>query len=144
MADWGIQMGLVIAELRERDNCSENMYLSSAEWDTVYSIASQKSKVNEQFKQRAQEITAKFQNGDEKYLAVWKKIMEISIANIKANYKILGVDFDLWNGESDAEKYVPELIEILETQNLIEESLGAKIVDVSLPNDNASHTTCNY
>lgn len=137
LGDWGLQMGLVIAELEDRDNCGEDMSLSSEEWDTIYTLASQKSKVNGQFKQRAQEITAKLQRGDEKYFSIWKKVMKISVANIKANYKVLGVSFDLWNGESDAEKHVSELIEILEDKNLLKESYGARVVDVSLPGDNA-------
>src|SRR5699024_6007297 len=111
LGDWGLQMGLVIAELEDRDNCGDEISLTSEEWDTVYAIASQKSKLDEQFRKRAQEITVKFQNGDKKYISVWEKIMKISIKSIKENYKVLGVDFDLWNGESDAEKYVPELIE---------------------------------
>lgn len=137
LGDWGLPMGLVMAELEDRNNCGENMSLNSEEWDTIYALASQKSKENQQFKQKAQEITDKLQKGEKRYLSIWKKIMEISIANIKANYKVLSVSFDLWNGESDAEKYVPELIEILEGRNLLEESLGTKVVDVSLPYDNA-------
>lgn len=137
LGDWGLQMGLVIAELEDRDNCDENMTLSSEEWDSIYAIASKKSKENEQFKQRAQKITADFQKGDEKYLSVWKKVMEISIDNIKKEYNLLGVSFDLWNGESNAEKYVSELIDVLENKNLLEDSLGAKVVDVSLSDDNA-------
>lgn len=137
LGDWGLQMGLVIAELEDRNNCGENMHISDDEWDTIYSFASQKSKYNDQFKKRAQEITAKFQKGDKTYLNIWKKIMKISIANIKKNYKMLGVSFDLWNGESNSEKYVPELIETLERNNLLEESLGAKIVNVSQPDDNS-------
>lgn len=137
LGDWGLQMGLVIAELEDRINCGENMHISDDEWDTIYSFARQKSKYNDQFKKRAQEITAKFQKGDKTYLDIWKKIMKISIANIKKNYNILGVNFDLWNGESNSEKYVPELIETLERTNLLEESLGAKVVNVSQPDDNS-------
>lgn len=137
LGDWGLQMGLVIAELEDRDNCGDEISLTSEEWDTVYAIASQKSKLDEQFRKRAQEITVKFQNGDKKYISVWEKIMKISINSIKENYKVLGVDFDLWNGESDAAKYVPELIETLEKEKLLEESMGAKVVNVSLPEDSA-------
>ncbi len=130
-------MGLVIAELEDRDNCGENMAVSSHDWDTLYTIASQKSKENQQFLQRAREITAKFQKGDTKYLSLWQKVMKQSIKNIKETYRMLHVDFDLWNGESDAETYVPELIETLEKKHLLKESMGAKIVDVALPDDHA-------
>ena len=137
LGDWGLQMGLVIAELEDRDNCGENIAVSSHDWDTLYTIASQKSKENQQFLQRAREITAKFQKGDTKYLSLWQKVMKQSIKNIKETYRMLHVDFDLWNGESDAETYVPELIETLEKKHLLKESMGAKIVDVALPDDHA-------
>lgn len=137
LGDWGLQMGLVIAELEDRGHCGENISLTPEEWDTIYAFASQKSREDEQFMQRAREITAKLQKGDARYLSVWKKIMALSVSNIKTIYKMLGVSFDLWNGESDAEKCVPDLIETLTDKNMLEESLGAQVVDVSLPDDKA-------
>lgn len=136
LGDWGLQMGLVIAELEERNKCGTDLSLSGEEWDEIYPLASQKSKVNEDFKRRAQEITAKFQKGDSKYISIWKKIMDVSVSEIKKNYRLLGVSFDLWHGESDAEPYVDPLIGILESKNLLVDSFGAKVVEVSEPDDN--------
>ena len=77
LGDWGLQMGLVMAELEERGDYS----LSGEEWSNIYPLASQKSKENEAFKQKAQDITAKFQMEDPKYYTLWKKIMEISVGS---------------------------------------------------------------
>lgn len=133
LGDWGLQMGLVMAELEERGDYS----LSGDEWSDIYPLASQKSKENEAFKQKAQDITAKFQMEDPKYYSLWKKIMEISVAEIKETYDLLGVSFDLWHGESDSKKYMDTLISILENKGLLVESLGAMVVDVSEPTDNS-------
>ncbi len=136
LGDWGLQIGLVIAEMEERygdDLCK--VELSESELNAIYPFASAKSKDDAEFKAKAQNITALLQSGHEKYTEVWKKIMEISIAGIKANYDLLNVSFDLWYGESDAEKFVPKLIDILNEKNLLEESMGAMVVDVAEDDD---------
>lgn len=137
LGDWGLPIGLVIAELEDRNDSGE-ISLSGSEWSEIYPLASQKSKEDENFKQRAQEITAKFQKGDSNYLSLRKQLMKISIPEIKEIYKMLGVSFDLWHGESDSEQYVPELIGILKSKSLLQESFGAKVVDVSEPDDNSA------
>ena len=147
LGDWGLQIGLVIAELEERNpewNCFspefESGYipeLNAEMLNEIYPYASQKSKTDELFKEKAHQATAELQNGRPGYIAVWKEILRVSIADLKKNYNKLGVDFDLWYGESDAEKYVDSLIEILTSKNLLHESEGAMVVDVALESDKA-------
>ncbi|MCL2023945.1 MAG: arginine--tRNA ligase, partial [Oscillospiraceae bacterium] len=103
----------------------------------IYPFASKKSKEDEVFKVRAKDITGNLQGGHEGYLALWREIMRVSVEDLKANYSKLNVDFDLWYGESDAEKDVPELLEILGNQDLMYESDGAMIVDVAKEEDKA-------
>ena len=149
LGDWGLQIGLVIAELNERYpdwKCfSENF---NADTDTVeplsaellcevYPFASKKSKENEEFKAKAHTATFELQNGRPGYIALWKEILRVSIADLKDNYSKLDVDFDYWYGESDADKYIPELMKILEDKKLSYESNGALVVDVELESDKA-------
>lgn len=149
LGDWGLQIGLVIAELNERYpdwKCfSENF---DADTDTVeplsaellcevYPFASKKSKENEDFKAKAHTATFELQNGRAGYIALWKEILRVSIADLKDNYSKLDVDFDYWYGESDADKYIPELMKILEDKKLSYESNGALVVDVELESDKA-------
>lgn len=147
LGDWGLQMGLVMAELQERhpewtcfaeDFDAENFAgvdLDAESLNVIYPFASAKSKENDDFKQKARGITAKLQKGDPGYTALWREIIRISVADMKKNYENLNVDFDYWYGESDAEKYVPELLDVLNEKGLLHESQGAMVVDVAEESD---------
>ena len=147
LGDWGLQMGLVMAELQERhpdwacfaeDFDAENFAgvdLDAESLNVIYPFASAKSKGNDDFKQKARAVTAKLQKGDPGYTALWREIIRISVADMKKNYENLNVDFDYWYGESDAEKYVPELLDVLNEKGLLHESQGAMVVDVAEESD---------
>lgn len=149
LGDWGLQIGLVIAELNERfperrcfaadfDPERDSVEPLSAELlCEVYPFASNKSKEDEAFKEKAHIATYELQNGRAGYTALWKEILRVSVADLKENYSRLGVDFDYWYGESDADKYIPELMKILEEKGLSYESDGALVVDVQQEDDKA-------
>ena len=136
LGDWGLQIGLVIAELEERYcRISDDILITADELNEIYPYASKKSKEDKDFKVKAQNITAELQKGNPTYLALWKEITKISTNDIKSNYKLLNVDFDLWYGESDAQKYVDNLVELLNNKHLLEKSMGAMVVNVSQEDD---------
>lgn len=147
MGDWGLQMGLIIAELRSRkpdlpyfDPEYTGEYPSEApftlsELEEIYPAASAKSKEDDDFKEKAMEETFKLQNGDKGNLAIWNKIMELSVADLKKNYEKLNVDFDLWKGESDADPYIRPMVERLKDEGYAYESQGALVIDVSEETD---------
>ena len=131
LGDWGLQMGLIIEELRDRkpelpyfDENYTGEYPAEApftisELEEIYPAASGKSKVDEAFKERAHQATLKLQKGYPPFRAIWKHIMNVSVADLKKNYSNLNVDFDLWKGESDAEPYIQKMIDTLEAQGLV-------------------------
>lgn len=147
LGDWGLQMGLIIEELRDRkpelvyfDESYTGEYpadppFTIGELEDIYPTASGKSKEDEGFRERAQTATFKLQNGYAPYTAIWKHIMAVSLADLKKNYDNLDVHFELWKGESDAEAYIPWLIQDLQDKNLAYESQGALVVDVTEPED---------
>ena len=137
LGDWGLQMGMVMKKLEDRGKLSEDMEISLEEWDTLYAEANVKKKSDPAYDKSAHEITYKFQTGNQKYLSAWKRIMEVSLKGIREMYDILDAKFDLWHGESDAAKFVPELMDALEKRNLLADSMGAKVVDVSREDDTA-------
>lgn len=149
LGDWGLQIGLVISELNERypdwvcfspDFNAETDEVPALTADLlceVYPTASKKSKENDDFKEKAHTATFELQNGKPGYIALWKEILRVSIADLKSNYSKLDVDFDYWYGESDADKFIPQLMKILEDKNLSYESNGALVVDVELESDKA-------
>ena len=154
LGDWGLQMGLIIEELRDRkpelpyfDESFEGEYPEEApftisELEDIYPTASGKSKVDEAFKARAQEATFKLQNGYKPFRAIWKHIMNVSLKDLKRNYANLDVDFDLWKGESDAQPYIPGLIKDLQDKGLAYESQGALVVDIAEPTDTKELPPC--
>ena len=154
LGDWGLQMGLIIEELRDRkpdlvyfDETYTGEYPSEppftiSELEDIYPTASGKSKVDEAFKERAQTATFKLQKGYPPYTAIWKHIMKVSLADLKKNYGNLDVHFELWKGESDAEEYIPWLIQDLQDKGLAYESQGALVVDVTEPTDSKELPPC--
>ncbi len=147
LGDWGTPMGLVIAEYMERHPewaCFKEDFnpetdampeLDVVELNEIYPFASGKSKENEEFKAKAHEITAKLQKKHLGYYALWKEIVKVSVADAKKSYDKLSVEFDLWYGESDADDYIDELVEILTDKGLLHESDGAMVVDVAEESD---------
>ena len=154
LGDWGLQMGLIIEELRDRkpelpyfDESFEGEYPPNApftitELEEIYPAASLKSKEDESFSKRAHEATLKLQNGYAPYRAIWRHIIHVSVADLKMNYGSLNVTFDLWKGESDAEAYIPQVIEELTEKGLAYESQGALVVDVAMDGDSKELPPC--
>ncbi len=136
LGDWGLQMGLVIEQLHDNkpdlpyyDETFEGEYpkeppFTLSELEQIYPAASARSKVEETFKERAQLATYKLQKGYKPYRALWKHIMNVSVADLRQNYENLNVEFDLWKGESDAEEYIDEMIADFEAKGLVHESQG--------------------
>ena len=154
LGDWGLQMGLIIEELRDRkpelvyfDESYTGEYpaeppFTISELEDIYPTASKKAKEDECFKERAQTATFKLQNGYAPFTAIWKHIMNVSLADLKRNYGNLDVHFDLWKGESDAEPYIPWLIQDLQDKGLAYESQGALVVDITEPTDSKELPPC--
>lgn len=154
LGDWGLQMGLIITELECRkpdlvyfDESYTGEYPEEApftisELEEIYPCASAKSKVDDEFKEKAHQATLKLQSGYAPYTAIWKHIMKVSVEDLKKNYGNLDVDFDLWKGESDAQPYIPGLIQDLIDKKLAYESQGALVVDISKEDDTKELPPC--
>ena len=147
LGDWGRPMGLIMLELKKKhpdwvyfDENFNGEYpkrcpISNEDLEKLYPIASAKAKIDEQYLKEARDITTKLQKKQQGYYELWKQIIAISISEIKRLYDKLNVSFDLWNGESDSDKYVLDVINYLKEKGLVYESDGALVMDVSLPGD---------
>ena len=150
LGDWGLQMGLIIEELRDRKPelpyfdpnhtgpYPEEAPFTISELEEIYPAASAKSKTDEAFKDRAHEATLKLQQGYEPFRAIWRHIIRVSVSDLKKNYQSLDVTFDLWKGESDADPYIPKL----EGKGLLKESQGAMVVEVAKDTDTKEVPPC--
>ena len=148
LGDYGRPLGLVILEIKKRypnlayfdenytgDYSDVELPITNQDLEEIYPYASAKSKEDEKYLEEAREITFKVQNHERGYYDLWKRVVEISKADIKQVYDMLNVDFDLWLGESDAAEYIEELTRIYEEKNVLKESEGALIVEVKEEED---------
>ncbi len=154
MGDWGLQMGLIITELKRRkgdlpyfDESFDGEYpkdppFTLAELEEIYPAASLKSKQDEAYKKEAMDATLDLQHGRKGYYVLWRHIMNVSTADLRRNYRKLNVEFDLWKGESDTERTIPELVKKLKESGLAYESQGALVVDVSEEGDKKEMPPC--
>jgi len=101
----------------------------------IYPKASNACKEDEARMAQAREATRKLQDGDEAYTRTWREFIEVSIAGMKKNFDALGVHFDEWKGESDAHRYIADMIKDAKAKNMARESDGALIVDVAREGD---------
>lgn len=141
LGDYGRPLGLVILEIQKRypdlayfkeDYNGEDIDLpvTAKDLEAIYPFASSKAKEDEEYLEEARVITTKIQNHEKGYYDIWKKIIEVSKEEIRKIYDSLNVSYDLWLGESDAAEYFPELLEEINGKDIIEESNGAKIIEV--------------
>jgi arginyl-tRNA synthetase len=147
LGDWGLQMGMLIAELERRDPALP--YFDAAKLDgfpaespvsiddlqVLYPEASQRAKSNSDAMEAARRATKELQEGRPGYVALWHHFVDVSIEELKADFATLGITFDLWLGESDVNDAIPPLVERLKAAGLAVMSEGALIVEVAQPDD---------
>ena len=154
LGDWGLQIGLIINEVRHRqpelpyfDDDFTGEYPKEAPFtisdlEQIYPHASGYAKEHEDYMQEAQQITAQLQEGHPGYIALWQHILSVSIEDLKKNYDKLDVHFDLWKKESDAQPYIPDMVEKMKADGLAYMSEGALVVDVTEEGDKKELPPC--
>lgn len=147
LGDWGLQMGLIIAELHERRPDLPFFYSSLtgeypaeapftiSELEEIYPAASAKAKEDPAFAAKAHDATFQLQSGHSGYRALWEKIMQVSLADLKRNYEKLNVSFDVWFGESDAQPFIEPMLAGFRERGLTRQSDGAEVMDVAEEGD---------
>ncbi len=147
LGDWGLQMGQLISELELRqpdliyfDPSAEGPFpsdppISLKDLEEMYPAASAACKADKDRADLARRATKALQDGRSGYRALWRHFVDLSIAAMKKDYADLGVDFDLWKGESDADPLIPEIGDDLTSRGLLEHSDGAEIIRVAREDD---------
>lgn len=154
LGDWGLQMGLIITELKQRrpelvyfDDAYTGEYPEEApftisELEEIYPTASKKSKEDEAYKEAAMQATFELQHGKRGYQALLKHILNVSVTDLKRNYANLNVSFELWKGESDAQPYIPDMVQKMKDDGFAYISDGALVVDVKEETDTKEIPPC--
>lgn len=154
LGDWGLQMGLIITELKKRkpdliyfDETYTGEYPSEppftiSELEEIYPAANAYSKEHPEFKEEAKNATFLMQNGNRGYIALWKHILNVSVADLKRNYEKLNVSFEMWGKESDAQQYIPDMVKYMKDEGYAHISEGALVVDVKEDTDTKDVPPC--
>ena len=154
LGDWGLQMGLIITELKKRnpdlvyfDESYTGEYpdtapFTIAELEEIYPAANAYSKDHPEFKEEARNATFLMQNGNKGYLALWRHILNVSMEDLKKNYDKLNVSFEVWGKESDAGNYIPDMVKYMKDEGYAYISEGALVVDVKEETDTKEVPPC--
>ena len=154
LGDWGLQMGLIITELKQRrpelvyfndtytGEYPEEAPFTISELEEIYPTASKKSKEDEAYKEAAMQATFELQHGKRGYQALLKHILNVSVTDLKRNYANLNVSFELWKGESDAQPYIPDMVQKMKDDGFAYISDGALVVDVKEDTDTKEIPPC--
>lgn len=154
LGDWGLQIGLVITELKHRqpelvyfDDSFQGEYpqeppFTMDDLEEIYPYASSYSKEHEEYKEEAQQATADLQAGKPGYLALWKHILNVTMPDLKKIYDSLNVEFDLWKKESDAQPYIPDMVQQMKDGGYAHIDQGALVVDVKEETDTKEIPPC--
>ncbi|MPZ51621.1 MAG: arginine--tRNA ligase [Acidimicrobiia bacterium] len=146
--DWGFQMGLLVTELEDQypglpyfedplpETFPQESPVTLEDLQTLYPRASERASSDDSFAQRAREATVRLQNGHRGYMALWHHMKRVSEESQRADFAALGVEFDLWYGESDVRDRIPSMIEALRESGAAVESEGALIIPVATEDDN--------
>ena len=154
LGDSGLQIGLIITELKHRQ--PELVYFEEnydgeypteppftmSDLEEIYPYASGYSKEHEDYKEEAQTATAELQAGRRGYLALWQHIINVSVADLRKIYTRLNVEFDLWKKESDAQPYIPQMVQDMKDGGYAHIDQGALVVDVQEESDTKEIPPC--
>ena len=129
LGDWGLQIGLVLAQLEDE----ENNDITLEKLNELYPKASKRKDTDTAFYNRAEQITAKLQQSKQPYFGLWKKIISVSVPRIQENYKTLNCTFDTFEGEYKAQQYVDEILTLL--KDVTYKSENCIVMDVKTDSD---------
>lgn len=144
--DWGFQMGLLIVAVSDeqpelaffREGAGPfpvESPVSLHDLERLYPEAAARAKADPAYRERARRATAELQAGRPGYRALWRHFVEVSRTALQREFHALGVEFDLWNGESDADALIPRMVDDLRAKALAVPDQGALIVRVARDGD---------
>ena len=154
LGDWGTPIGLIITELKVRkpdlvyfDPDYTGEYpkeppFTVSELEEIYPYASKWSKEHDDYREESRKAILELQQGRRGYMALWEHIMRVSMEDLKKNYENLGTQFDIWGKESDAQKYIPDMIRDMKEGGYAHISEGALVVDVKEETDTKEVPPC--
>lgn len=156
--DWGYQMGLLIGAVTDENPTiaaaveawnartdlpanwielepAEFEAIALADLDRLYPVAAAKGKAEPAYRDRARKLTAELQAKRPGAYLLWRRFAKVTRVALERDFHALGVDFDLWKGESDVDPLIEPMVADLAAKGLLVDDQGAKIVRVAREGD---------
>lgn len=144
--DWGFQMGLLIVAVGDEGRADPFLQegegpfpadspVTLEDLERLYPLAAARAKSEPAYRDRARRATAELQAGRAGYRALWRCFVDVSRVALQREFKALGVEFDLWNGESDVDPLIADMVHELAAKGLLIEDQGARIIRVAREDD---------
>ncbi|WP_411288215.1 arginine--tRNA ligase, partial [Phenylobacterium sp.] len=156
--DWGYQMGLLIGAVTDEDpaiaavvqalNAQDPLpadwvdleppafrKITLADLDRLYPEAAAKGKADPDYRDRARKLTAELQAKRPGHYLLWRHFARVTQVALERDFHALGVDFDLWKGESDVDPLIEPMVAELDAKGLLVDDQGARIIRVARQGD---------
>ena len=131
LGDWGTQFGKLIVAYKKWSSKELIEKKGIEELLDIYVKFNAEADKQPELMDEARAWFIKMEQGDEEALSIWKWFKDISMVEFERVYDMLGISFDSYLGESFYRKKVPALVESLKEKNLLVESQGANVIDLS-------------
>ena len=147
--DWGLQMGMLIVATRRRypdlphfdgsyhGPYEESLDITLADLQEWYPLVASEVAEDEEVAGEARRATTALQSGRPGYVALWKHFVRVSRASQEQDFADLGVEFDLWYGESSVSHLLRPLVDDALARGVAVRSEGAVVIEVARPGDKA-------
>jgi arginyl-tRNA synthetase len=158
--DWGFQMGLLIIACADEDpaiaalldrlatrpagfsddderaiGADLSRRIGLDDLDRLYPAAAARARTDADYRDRARRATAELQAGRFGYRLIWRHFAEVTRVALERDFRALGVEFDLWRGESDVDALIEPMVAELDAKGLLVEDQGARIIRVARQDD---------
>ena len=131
LGDWGTQFAKLIEGYKRWGTEYDIENNPIEELTKIYIRINDLCKEDESVLEQCRDNFKKLEDGDEYCVKIWQKFRELSLKEFQRIYDLLDIQFDSWNGEAFYTDKMQEVKDILEKNNKLVESEGARVVDLS-------------
>lgn len=131
LGDWGTQNGKQIVAFKKWSSREQLERDGIKELERIYVMFGREAEKDPSLNDQARAAFRELENGNEEYLEIWRLFKDISMREYTATYKRLGIEFDVWDGESLYTDKMPAIVDELREKGLLKIDNGASIVDLS-------------
>lgn len=131
LGDWGTQNGKQIVAFKKWSSREQLEREGIKELERIYVLFGKEAEKDPSLNDQARAAFRELESGNEEYLEIWRLFKEISMREYTQTYKRLGIEFDVWGGESFYTDKMPAIVEELREKQLLKLDEGASIVDLS-------------